>query len=143
VLRARGVTRLEQCGSLPEQARTPAPSDFDFVIETVATEVSLSACLRAVKPGGIVLLRSRPATAVPLELGLCVTKDVTLYGLSYGSFDEAIGLLASGALQVDDLLAAAAPLEDFARVFELAEHPQAPKYMFALATEEAALEGAR
>jgi L-iditol 2-dehydrogenase len=137
VLQARGFLSLtKQDVPAASSVARDQEADFDFVIETVATEASVDHCLKAVRPGGAVLLRSRPVGAVPVQLGLCVAKDVTLYGLSYGSFPEAVALLASGALQVADLLAPPAPLSDFVRIFELAEHPLAPKHLFALAPEQ-------
>jgi threonine dehydrogenase-like Zn-dependent dehydrogenase len=128
VLRTLGFTNVTSGSGAPE-------SEFEFVIETLATEASLSACLGAVRPRGIVVLRSRPFASVPLDVGLCVAKEVTLHALSYGSFEEAMALIASGALGLAELRGEPAPLWDFARVFAEAEQSQAHKQVFAISRE--------
>jgi threonine dehydrogenase-like Zn-dependent dehydrogenase len=105
---------------------TDGEGPFDFVVETGEP---LGALLARVKPGGRVILKSRPFEPVPLDLARAVAKEITLHGASYGSFRAAIALLER--LCVDDLFEDAAPLEDFARVLARARANEARKLFFA------------
>jgi threonine dehydrogenase-like Zn-dependent dehydrogenase len=99
---------------------------FDFVVET--GEPLASAIARA-RPGGRVILKSRPFEPVPLDLARAVAKEITLHGASYGSFRAAIALLER--LSVDDLFEPPAPLDDYARVFARARREESKKLFFA------------
>ncbi len=124
ILRARGFDRVER-RSLEEAAGLTAGS-FDHVIETSATEATLAAALRAVRPGGVVVLKSRPARPVPLDVARAVVNDVTLAAVGYAPFREAIALAAE--LPLDDLLGEIYPLERFAAAFTRArEESSSPK----------------
>jgi len=116
ILRAHGFERVARSGSADGEP-------FDFAIETSADR--LDEALRAVRPGGVVVLKSRPARAVPLDLARAVLNDVTLASVSYAPFDEAIALAAT--LPIDDLLGDAFPLERFETAFARASEPGAPK----------------
>jgi len=126
VLEARGFSRLttSDVGAPLEEGA------FDFVIETAATSDVLDAALRAVRPGGVVVLKSRPPQRTPLDVARAVQKDVTLAAVSYASFEESIALVAE--LPVDDLLGDSFPLERFAAAFARAREPGSPKLFLTL-----------
>jgi len=126
ILAARGYSHLTTCC-------VEAPVEegaFDFVVETAATAEVLDAALRAVRPGGVVVLKSRPPHRTPLDVARAVQKDVTLAAVSYASFEESIALLAE--LPVDDLLGDSYPLERFDAAFARAREPGAPKIFLSL-----------
>lgn len=102
---------------------------YGFAVETAAS--TLGPALRAVAAGGTVVLKSRPVERAELDLALAVRREITLRGVHYGSFREAIGWLAEERVEVDDLFAEPAPLEAFARVFAEAARPMAKKCFFA------------
>jgi L-iditol 2-dehydrogenase len=106
VLVASGYAELER-------AEVPTRDDYDFVVETSADAATLRTALLAVRPRGTVVLKSRPATPTPLDVGLAVRKDVTLRAASYGAFPAAIDLLASPRFAVDDLLGETFSLAQF------------------------------
>jgi L-iditol 2-dehydrogenase len=118
----RGVTCLPHDAPLPDNA-------FDFAIETVATEASLAGLLRAVRPGGCLVLKSRPAERIPLDIGLAVRRDLRLCAVGYGSFPEAIRLLAT--LPIDDLLGEVFPLRRFEDAFAMARRSESAKLFLA------------
>lgn len=99
------------------------PRSLDFVVETVATEAAFDLALHALRPGGTLVLKSRPADKVALDVTKAVAREVTLEAVAYGPMDEALSLLGTGALRVEDLLGPS---------FDLADHHAA----FALATED-------
>lgn len=110
---------------------TPAENGYDFAIETDATADGLAAMLRAVRPRGTVVLKSRPAAPVPVDVGLAVRKELTFRAVHYGSFREAVGLLAERRVELADLFGPAYPLEYFERVFAAAERDESLKLFFA------------
>lgn len=102
----------------------------DFVIETEATEASLQVMLELLRPGGMAVLKSRPATRVPFNVTLAVKKDITLFAVSYASFDTAIDLIASGELELDDFLGPAYALDDYRAAFAASTDGSAVKVFF-------------
>lgn len=106
VLHAHGFRALRTgAGPWPEDA-------FDFAVETDPGR--LNEVLRAVRPGGRVVLKSRPAGPLPFDLALAVRKELVLAGAAYAPFPEALDFLASGKLELDGLLGPLLPLEAFA-----------------------------
>jgi len=90
---------------------------YAFVIETNAAERGLTAALRLVKPGGLLVLKSRPKGAVQFDLTQAVQQRLTLVGVHYGPFTDAIDLLARGRLEISDLFGPAYTLSDASRAF--------------------------
>lgn len=116
---------------LPDGARAlAAESLFDYVIETNATDAMLPHALNLVKPGGVVVLKSRPAHRISIDFAHAVSHDITLAAVSYGDWDTAIALAAE--LPLDDLFGATFTLADFEQAFALARAEGAPKIFFAL-----------
>ncbi len=107
--------------------RTPSRPDYRCVVETSATEGSLRTMLDLVAPGGTAVLKSRPPAPVPIDLALATRKRVTLRCVDYGSWQDAIALLASRRLSVDDLLGETFALDDFDRGFASAGRAEAKK----------------
>jgi threonine dehydrogenase-like Zn-dependent dehydrogenase len=105
---------------------------FDVVIEHGGDPAALLAMLR---PGGALILKSRARRQVALDAGELVARDLVVRGASHGSFAAAIDWLHGGAIEVDDLLAPARPLEAFAEVFAAERAGQARKQVFAIAPE--------
>jgi threonine dehydrogenase-like Zn-dependent dehydrogenase len=105
----------------------PDPHSFDFVIETSATPEALAESVRAARPRGTVVLRSRQPWPAAIDLAAALPKELTFRAVNYGPFDRAIGLLAEGRLGLDGLLGPVYPLEDFARAFEEAGRDESRK----------------
>lgn len=109
--------------------------EYDFVIETVATTDSLHEIVRAVRPRGIVVLKSRPYQPAGLDVRAAVLKELTFRAVNYGSFDAAIALVAEGRIDVSDLLGPVYPLAEFEPVFTTSAASEAAKSFLALADE--------
>lgn len=131
VLCAHGFTRVSRWdpSSSSSSSRAPAPprDAFDFAIETQATAPVLAALVRAVRPGGRIVLKSRPHAPVPLDIHAAVRKELTFAAVCYAPFPDALALLESGRVPVDDLLGPVFPLPDFAAAFARAEESEAAK----------------
>lgn len=78
-------------------------NSYDFIIETIASNKSFAEIINAVKYQGIVLLKSRIFSDILLPIKTIVKKEIKLFGVYYGDFQEAIDLLASQQLEVKDL----------------------------------------
>jgi threonine dehydrogenase-like Zn-dependent dehydrogenase len=125
VLRARGFALVTAGpGPLPENG-------FDFIVETCPTPEAFDEMIRAVRPGGRIVLKSRPHARVPIDLAAAVRKEISFHAAAYAPFDEALDLLASGRLDLSDLLGPIRPLEDFERVFAEAGSGESVKTFFA------------
>jgi L-iditol 2-dehydrogenase len=99
---------------------------YDFVVESAGTSAALAEAVRMVRPGGVVVLKSRPAEPVRLDVGRAVRNDILFAAVSYGSFDEAVALV--GAMDIDDLLGATVPIERFDEALAMSlEQPYGPK----------------
>ncbi len=110
----------------------PGPTDaFDAVVETVPTSAGLDRALASLRPGGRLILKSRPAARVPFDVALAVRKEIALQGARYGSFADAILWLAQRRIDVSDLLGPVFPLESFADAFALARGQEAKKVFIA------------
>jgi L-iditol 2-dehydrogenase len=107
VLKAHGITNVVQHeGPIEENA-------FDYIIETFANKEVMEWIFKGVRPGGKIILKSRQVIPVEINLHTIVRKEIQLIGTHYGSFEDAIGLLTSGRLQIDHLLGEVYPLEKF------------------------------
>lgn len=125
VLRAHGFREI----GIPD-GRPLARDRYDFVVETTPTAEAFAAMIEAVRPGGRILLKSRPHGPVAIDLSAAVKKEVTLQGVAYARFSEAIDLLGRRGLDLADLVGPARPLEDFERVLAEAGRDESFKSFF-------------
>jgi threonine dehydrogenase-like Zn-dependent dehydrogenase len=128
VLAARGFTRVE----IAAPGAPLSADEFDFAIETCASTAALRALAAAVRPGGRIVLKSRLPDPVAIDLLQLVPREITLTAVHYGSFAEAIELLASGRIGTDALFGAARPLADFASVLAEARAGEEHKLFFSI-----------
>jgi threonine dehydrogenase-like Zn-dependent dehydrogenase len=119
VMRALGFSLVDA-----DASGTLAP--LDYVVEACGTDDSLDLALRLVRPGGVIVLKSRPPQRVALDVARAVRNDVTLCAVSYGPWDVAVRLARE--LPIDDLLGDIYPLERFDAALALARRePLGPK----------------
>lgn len=111
VLRAKGFTNVNSC-SLNNAAQLGS-SEFDFVVETEASKSVLDEALRLIQPRGIIVLKSRQHDPVPIKFRDFIPKEPRLEFVNYGSFEEAVELLTSQKVAVDDLVGQRFSLKDF------------------------------
>jgi L-iditol 2-dehydrogenase len=132
ILLAKGFADAAVCGDdedLPE-------NDYDFVIETLATTETMRKIVRAVKPGGRIVLKSRQHAPVAFDINLLVRKDITLEAVSYGDFQEGIDLVASGKLKVDDLFGDVFLLDQFETAFAESRRGESMKLFLSAADRD-------
>jgi L-iditol 2-dehydrogenase len=120
VMRAAGFSELTI--HTPGRAPAPEPASLDFVVETIATSESLSAIVSALRPGATLVLKSRAAGPVPVDIAAVVRRDLTLRGVHYGSFSRAMRWLAEERVRLDDVLGPVHPLSYFVEELDGLSH---------------------
>ncbi len=89
------------------------PNTFDYAIETSGTERELGFLVEALKPSGLLVLKSRNPGVVGLSIRALVDKQITVRAVRYGSFARAIDLLRTGELDVADFVGQSWPASQF------------------------------
>ncbi len=92
----------------------------DAAVEVVGATQPVETSILSVRKGGSVTLVGNLSPRVELPLQSVVTRQIRLQGscASCGEYPACIELLASGAIQVDPLISAKAPLEEGAEWFD-------------------------
>ncbi len=120
--RAMGAdaTFQAQDANLQEALAAAAGSGgIDIAVDAVGNESSVASAIAHVRRGGTVTLIGNLAPKVELPLQAVVTRQLRLQGscASAGEYPECIRLMESGAIQVDSLISAVAPLAEGAQWF--------------------------
>ena len=91
----------------------------DAALECVGSTIPVKLALDSVRKGGSVTLIGNVAPTIELGLQSTVTRQIRLQGscASSGEYPACISLISRGAIRVDPLLSAVAPLEDGASWF--------------------------
>jgi L-iditol 2-dehydrogenase len=92
----------------------------DLVFEAVGTPPAFQVAVECVRKGGGLTLVGDVSPTVVLPLQRVVTRELTLYGScqSFGEHPACPDMMARGAINVDPLISAVAPLADGAAWFE-------------------------
>ncbi|ORW84505.1 hypothetical protein AWB92_02280 [Mycobacterium sp. IEC1808] len=121
VLSTVGFPAVEIHG-MDESARLETDA-YDFAIETLPTREAFDELIRILRPGGRIILKSRPPAPVAIDLTAVLRKELRFEAVSYGKFRESLEFLARH--EIADLLGDTHPLGDFADVFaaeDVGEH---------------------
>lgn len=92
----------------------------DVAAEVVGTAAALATAIHCVRRGGRISLVGNLAAEAPFPLQAVVTRELTLLGCcaSSGEYPRAIELVSHGAIRVEPLISATAPLADGPRWFD-------------------------
>jgi L-iditol 2-dehydrogenase len=92
----------------------------DVAMEVVGATKTIETAIQAVKKGGTVTLVGNISPRIEIPLQVVVSRQLRLQGsaASAGEFPQCIELLARGAIKVDTIISAQAPLEEGPRWFE-------------------------
>ena len=92
----------------------------DLSIEVVGAQKPIETAIHGVKKGGAVTLVGNITPKVEIPLQVVVSRQLRLQGsaASSGEFPQCIDLLARGAIKVDPIISALAPLEEGPAWFE-------------------------
>lgn len=116
-----GADRVIDLSADPDGlAGAPVP---DVVVEASGSPKALAAAIGAVRRGGtVVLLGSLPGGDIAAPINPVMAKELDLVGsFRFGhEFEEAVGLISSGAIDVMALVTATRPLAEVNAAFDLA-----------------------
>ncbi|NQT13138.1 MAG: galactitol-1-phosphate 5-dehydrogenase, partial [Planctomycetes bacterium] len=86
----------------------------DVAIEVVGLSDTVTTAIASVRKGGSVGLVGNLTPEVKLPLQAVVTREITLYGscASSGEYPACLEMIARGAIQVEPLISAVAPLDE-------------------------------
>lgn len=118
-LGADDLIRSDQASVPDEVLRLTGGRGADVALEVVGLPATIQAAVMSVRRGGHLALVGNVSPAVDLPLQPAVTRELTLYGCcaSCGEYPACLELLARGAIRVEPLLSAVAPLSEGAAWF--------------------------
>jgi L-iditol 2-dehydrogenase len=101
-------------------ASSTAGMDLDVAIEAVGITPTVDMAIRSVRKGGKVSLVGNLSPTVEFPLQTVVTREITVFGscASQGDYEESLELIASGRVNVDDMISKRIPLEQAAEYFQ-------------------------
>ncbi len=124
-LRREAAVTLGAVRALDPAVETPALDSFDLVFECAGADATLAAAIRAVRPGGTVVVSALFGRRVEVSPDRFSVKEATLVG-AFGyrdEFTEVIEALASGAIDAGALVSHALPLERIEEAFQIQADP--------------------
>ena len=113
----------QACDVPAEVAKLTEGRGADIALEAVGATEPVKTALACLRKGGTLTLVGNVSPAIELPLQAVVTRQIALRGscASAGEYPACIDLVARGAIRVDPLISAIAPLEDgpqwFARLY--------------------------
>jgi len=105
-------------------------SKFDNVIEATGNPEGATLALGLVKPRGTLHVKSTPGVPVQIDMTKVVVDEIRIQGSRCGPFEEAIELLRSHKVRVQDMITDRFPLERCVEAFERAGSKSSIKVIF-------------
>lgn len=115
-----------------ETMRAKVENQYDFIIETMISDETLPLILRALRPGGLLVIKSRNYKSVQFPVNLMVAREVRLECVQYAPFDEALQWLARNTERIAHLLGDTYPLDRFQEAFASARGSESRKTFISL-----------
>jgi alcohol dehydrogenase len=110
--------------------RLPA-ARFGWVVEATGSAEGLRQAVSMARPRGVVILKSTVHGSAPVDTAAVVVPEVTLIGSRCGRFEPAIRLLASGKVNVAEMISEKLPLARAPLAFARAARKGAMKVLLA------------
>ena len=146
-LGATAVINAKSADTKAEIDRLTGGSGVDVALEAVGSTPTVKSAIENVRKGGHVTLIGNVTPTVEIPLQMVVSRELTLQGsaASSGEYPECIDLLARGAVKVDALISAVAPLEQGAEWFQRlhAREPNLMKVVLSPRVQAGSTQGAR
>lgn len=115
------LANLEERGIKTGFADAVKDGAFDISVECTGNREGFAIARRALRPRGILVLKSTYAGALSLDISSVVVDEITLVGSRCGPFEPAIELLAQNQVNVKSLIDSRYPLEDGLAAFDRAQ----------------------
>lgn len=108
---------------------------FDIAVECTGNPDGFAIARRALRPRGILVLKSTYAGDLTLDASSLVVDEITLIGSRCGPFDKAIAALSENKLDVKPLIHARYPLDEAIAAFAHAQHQGVLKVLLEIGKE--------
>lgn len=105
---------------IQEEPRPDVHGVYDYAIETLFFEQHIANMLHALKPGGLLVVKSRQHTPTKIVPNLLVTKELTLQAVNYYDFTEAMAWLRTHQELLLPLLGDVYTLDNWSSAFQAA-----------------------
>jgi L-iditol 2-dehydrogenase len=112
------------------QSGTGRDGEFDAVVETDLCSANAEATLRMLRPGGLLVLKSRMPALLALPPLLCITRRLRVQSVHYVEFDRAMRYLEKWAPKLAGFVGSEWSLEDHEQAFAAACADEALKIYF-------------
>ena len=96
----------------------PAPHSFDLVVEASGSSQGWNTAVSAVKPRGIIVLKSTYRGDLNFNPAPLVINEITLVGSRCGRFEPALRLLASNCIDIKSLISKVFAFDDMLQAFD-------------------------
>ncbi len=90
-------------------------NELDWLVEADPTLINRA--LSFLRPGALLIVKSRPADLVNIDISLIVKKNIILQGTRYAPFEDAAKLLENPKLAIDALFGRTYALDEFEEAF--------------------------
>ncbi|MGE5660164.1 MAG: MDR/zinc-dependent alcohol dehydrogenase-like family protein [Actinomycetota bacterium] len=111
------------------------PRSFDLCVECTGNPDGFATARQALRPRGILVLKSTYAGALTFDASALVVDEITLIGSRCGPFKPALQLLADHQIEVQPLIHARYPLDEGLAAFEKAQSPGVLKVLLEIGSE--------
>lgn len=122
----------EQLG-IPVSTDRPVEESFDVAVECSGAAGGLASCLTGVRRAGHLVVIGLAGRPVEVEFDRIALKQLTVtssLATVPWAWDQAVELIASGAISLKPLITEVAPLADWRRLFDSAAAAEGVKYLF-------------
>lgn len=107
----------------------PTQPTYDVIVECTGSPDGLRLAAQLCRPTGTIVLKSTYAGHASLDLAPVVVNELRIVGNRCGPFAAALQLLASGRVQVEDLISGTYPLSDGVAALAAAARPESLKVL--------------
>ena len=105
---------------------------FDIAVECTGNHQGFAIARQALRPRGILVLKSTYANQLTLDISSIVVDEITLIGSRCGPFSKALQLLAQNQVNVTPLIEKIYPLENALTAFDHAQKKGVLKVLLAM-----------
>lgn len=133
--RKESLALAEKWGLRTGAAEDFPDSYFELSVDATGSPLGLQQAIRLTQPLGVLALKSTYAGVAQVDLTKVVVDEITLLGSRCGPFADAIELLSSSEVQVNDLIDAVYPVEEAIEAFQFAAQPGVRKVLINFCTE--------
>ncbi|MGB3534319.1 MAG: alcohol dehydrogenase catalytic domain-containing protein [Microcoleaceae cyanobacterium] len=118
---AEKLANLEKRGIKTGYSDAIDPRSFDIAVECTGNSSGFEIARQALRPRGILVLKSTYAKQLTFDASALVVDEITLMGSRCGPFKPALELLAKHQIDVEPLIQARYPLDEGLDAFEVAQ----------------------